>query len=110
MAAMPRASFALVETCSGTGDLLLGADVLQRVQYRVQRYQGMLEGSGMPIPGLHRIEGTIASDGAGVPPQAVGPDLTLRLEDGREMRVTVTGSDGSILAVGHGPGRGCSCC
>lgn len=102
------ATFRLVEACSGTGDLLRGNDWLRRVAYRFSRYQGMMP-SGLPIPNLHRIEGSIdAGDGndtAGI----AGDDLTLRLEDGRAVRIAV-GCDGGIYAEGHGPGRGCSCC
>jgi hypothetical protein len=103
---MEHATFRLVEECSGSGDLIQGADVLGRVQYRFDRYQGMMIGSGMPIPGLHRIRGSIST----VSPDMVGADATLRLEDGRSIRITVVDRDGSILAEGHGPSRGCSCC
>jgi len=105
---VPREDFTLVEECSGTGDLMRDGHVPRRVQYRFGRYQGMLEGSGLPVPGLHRIVGSIAPDA--VPSDVVGADVTLRLEDGRTVRVTVVDSSGSILAEGHGPGRGCSCC
>jgi hypothetical protein len=36
--------------------------------------------------------------------------MTLKLEDGRQVDVTLEGPDGRVLAVGHGPGRGCACC
>jgi hypothetical protein len=104
------ATFKLVEACAGTGDLIRREGVLQRVRYRLDRYQGMMVESGLPIPGLHRIEGSIAVEGAEVLGDVLGADLTLRLEDGRLVRVTLAGTDGAILAEGHGPGRGCSCC
>lgn len=107
---MGGATFKLVEACSGTGDLIRGQGAPQRVRYRLDRYQGMMEGSGLPIPGLHRIEGSIAAEGAGALTDSVGSDLSLRLEDGRFVRITLAGSDGAVLAEGHGPGRGCSCC
>jgi hypothetical protein len=104
------ATYRLVEACSGTGDLVRAGAVVQRVRYRLDRYQGMMEASGLPIPGLHRLEGTVESEAEVLPPSIVGADLTLRLEDGRSVGITVVSQDGSILAEGHGPGRGCSCC
>ena len=70
----------------------------------------MLEGSGMPIPGLHRVEGSVDLDGAEVAPDLVGACLTLKLEDGRSVPITLADADGRVLDEGHGPGRGCSCC
>ena len=87
-----------------------GDDLLQRVRYRISRYQGMLEGSGMPIPGLHRIEGSVDLNGATIPADMAGGPITLRLEDGRAVGITIAGQDGRVLEEGHGPGRGCSCC
>ena len=107
---MARATFRLVEAYSGIGDLVRAGAVLHRVRYRVDRYQGMMEGSGLPIPGLHRLEGTVEPEAEALPPAIVGADLVLRLEDGRSVAITVVSQDGSILAEGHGPGRGCSCC
>jgi hypothetical protein len=105
---MQRGVLKLIEERSGIGELLKEGVVLRQVQYQISRYQGMLEGSGMPIPGLHRIEGSmeIGEAEAGL----VGAPLTLRLEDGRSVNITLAGRDGRILAVGHGPGAGCSCC
>jgi hypothetical protein len=106
---MQRGTFKLVETCAGTGDLIECGVVLRQVRYSVSRFQGMLEGSGMPVPGLHRIEGSIdalGDDGA----RLVGAPLTLRLEDGRALAITLADRDGRIFAEGHGPSRGCSCC
>jgi hypothetical protein len=107
---MQRGTFKLVEECSGSGELMEDGAVLRRVRYEVSRYQGMLEGSGMPIPGLHRIEGSIdmRADADQAPP--VGAPLTLRLEDGRTLAVTLVDRSGRLLAVGHGPSGGCSCC
>lgn len=87
-----------------------GDDVLRPVRYRIARYQGMLEGSGMPIPGLHRIDGSVDLDGESIVTDIAGPALTLRLEDGRVLGITIAGSDGRVREEGHGPGRGCSCC
>lgn len=107
---MAQARFRLVEECAGTGDLIRDGAVLGRVRYRLDRYQGMLEGSGMPIPGLHRVEGAVeASELASFPARA-GDSVTLRLEDGRTVALTLADDEGRVLAEGHGPGRGCSCC
>ena len=54
--------YRLVEACSGTGDLVRAGTVVQRVRYRLDRYQGMTQASGLPIPGLHRLEGTVKSE------------------------------------------------
>ena len=107
---MGQARFQLVEKCTGTGDLIQRGSVIGRVRYRLDRYQGMLEGSGMPIPGLHRVEGSIDAGEPGALPLRVGDSLTLRLDDNRIVALTLAGEDGRVLAEGHGPGRGCSCC
>lgn len=62
----------------------------------------------MPIPGLHRIEGS--TDYEVTDASLVGRPLTLRLEDGRTIGVTLAARDGRILSEGHGPGGGCQCC
>ena len=107
---MQRGTFKLVETCAGTGDLIERGVVLRQVRYNVNRFQGMLEGSGMPVPGLHRIEGSIDVALSEDDTRLVGAPLTLRLQDGRALAITLVDRDGRILAEGHGPSRGCSCC
>ena len=99
----------LVEESTGIGDLMSSGVVLRRVQYRVSRFQGMTEGSGLPVPGLHRIEGMIDFNPAGDPHEWIGASLTLRLQDGRMMAITLVDSDGRILNEGHGPSK-CLCC
>lgn len=106
---MAATTFKLVEECAGRGNLKANGDILP-VRYTIDRYQGMLQGSGMPVPGLHRIEGSVALDDAPIPEALVGRDVTLTLEDGRSVDLTMTASDGRVLAVGHGPRGGCSCC
>ena len=98
----------LVEQCSGVGSLALGDRVFDKVAYDVKRFQG-ISASGMPIPGLHRFEGSV--DIAGLPAlrERVGASFTLRLQDGRAWRVTLADENGSILTEGHGPSR-CTCC
>lgn len=99
----------LIERCAGNGRLLAEDRTLGRVAYRVDRYQGIAL-SGLPIPGLHRIEGAV--DLANVPAarDLVGADLKLELEDGRTLRITLADETGRVLAEGHGPKRGCGCC
>lgn len=105
---MQHAIFKLVETVAGTGELLNNDTFLGRVQYSISRYQGVLVGSGMPVPGLHRLEGS--TDFATRDVSLIGRPLTLRLEDGRALAITIANADGRILSEGHGPCGGCSCC
>ena len=95
----------LVEECVGVGDIVVDDRVLAGVRYDIRRFQGFMP-SGMPVPGLHRIEGRLRfDDGRPVEPA----DCTLRLEDGRSLRVTIVDTDGRVLSEGHGPSR-CQCC
>jgi hypothetical protein len=108
---MSGVTFKLVETCTGTGRLVRdGVEVLGPVQYHVERYQGMMNGTGMPVPGLFRLDGALSSSGVSVPQEIVGTRVTLRLEDGRSVPVVIVSPEGTLLAEGHGPGRGCACC
>ena len=99
----------LVEQYAGVGSLRCGDRTLAAIPYRINRYQGMAL-SGLPIPGLHRIEGMLALAGAPEAAALVGADVTLELEDGRSLKLTVADDSGRVLAEGHGPGRGCGCC
>jgi hypothetical protein len=103
-----HATFKIIEELTGVGELFQDGTVLRRVRYSITRYQGMLVGSGMPVPGLHRIEGATDYEVADV--SLIGRPLTLRLEDGRSIGVTLAARDGRILSEGHGPGGGCQCC
>ena len=105
---MQHATFKLIEQSTGTGELEKDGLVLSPVRYSITRYQGVLVGSGMPIPGLHRLEGTTDYEVADV--SLIGRPLTLRLEDGRAIGVTLASRDGRLLSEGHGPAGGCSCC
>ena len=95
----------LVEECAGIGDITRDGEVVHGVRYRISRHQLMMP-SGLPVPGAHRIEGAIEHGGADL----TGKTVTLTLEDGRTMRLTVTDAAGRVLSEGHGPGKGCSCC
>jgi hypothetical protein len=96
----------LVEEFAGVGDLSVNGEVIRQVRYKIARYQGM-SGSGLPIPGLHRIEGSVDTSTDLVP--LVGSPLVLRLEDGRALAITIADRDGRVLSEGHGPSR-CLCC
>lgn len=99
----------LVEERRGEGLLSARGQPLGSVSYSIQRYQAMTTG-GLPVPGLHRIEGRLALESL---PTSVRlePDmhLSLDIEDGRRFALTLVDSDGGVLAEGHGPGR-CGCC
>ena len=99
----------IVEESSGLGELMLNGAVLRQVRYRISRFQGMVEGSGLPIPGLHRIEGSIDYDAGADSPGWIGAPLSLKLEDGRVLGITVVDRVGRILSEGHGPSK-CLCC
>ena len=100
--------YRLVEDSTGVGRVAWRDEVFSGVRYEVRRFQGMTS-SGLPVPGLHRIEGSI--DLASVSRRAgiLNEDLVLHLEDGRAMRVTLADHSGRVLAEGHGPSR-CTCC
>jgi hypothetical protein len=99
----------LVEECSGTGQLMWGGRIVKQIAYQVRRYQGFSEGSGLPIPGLFRIEGSIDFDAAKDSLQWIGSDLRLKLEDGRVFGISVVDTAGRVLSEGHGPSK-CLCC
>ena len=99
----------LVEEISGVGALRWQDQRFGRVPYRISRFQGM-SGSGMPIPGLHRIEGVIELREIAAAARLVGASFTLELEDGRSLSLTLADDAGRVLAEGHGPKHGCSCC
>lgn len=108
MTASDSDAFKLVETCTGAGDVSVGERVLAGVGYSLRRFQGLAR-SGLPVPGLHRIEGELELSGVPDREALVGSDLTLDTEDGRSLRLTLVGEDGRVLAVGHGPSK-CGCC
>ena len=99
----------LVEEYAGVGSVRFRDRTLGAIPYRISRYQGMAA-SGLPIPGLHRIEGTLALPRLSNVAELVGAGVTLELEDGRSLALTVADSNGRVLAEGHGPRHGCACC
>jgi hypothetical protein len=99
----------LVEETSGIGELTSDESVPRQVRYRVSRFQGMTEGSDLPIPGLHRTEGSIEFNENTYPLEWIGIPLRLKLQDGRVMGITLVNTEGRILSEGHGPSK-CLCC
>ena len=90
----------LVEESQGEGELSVRGEVVASVGYSLNRYQAMTAG-GMPVPGLHRIEGLLAVADL---PQTVGLEqdmpLGLKLEDGRRVNLTLVDLTGRVLAEG----------
>lgn len=99
----------LVEEYAGVGSLRWRDQQVARVPYRISRFQGMAT-SGLPVPGLHRIEGTVALAGLANAAELVGENVKLDLEDGRTLSLIVADDSGRVLTEGHGPRHGCSCC
>jgi hypothetical protein len=99
----------LVEESSGIGELMMNGTMLCSVRYRFSRFQGLMEGSGLPIPGLHRIEGTVEFDPGTNTAEWIGAVLGLKLQDGKILGITLVDRDGRILSEGHGPTK-CLCC
>ena len=99
----------LVEESEGKGRLTVAGEAVADVPYSIRRYQAMTTG-GLPVPGLHRIEGRV---GLAALPAAIAlhaaTQVRLDLEDGRSLALTIVDADGQVLAEGHGPGR-CGCC
>jgi hypothetical protein len=99
----------LIEECAGTGDLLLNSHVLRHVRYQIKVFQGMFEGNGLPVPGRRTIEGSLDFDDPQASSDLVGAELTLQLEDGRKIGITIADADGGICQRAHGGGA-CGCC
>jgi hypothetical protein len=99
----------LVEQYAGVGSLRWRDRTFGAIPYRISRFQGMAV-SGLPVPGLHRIEGTVTIADAADAAALVGANIALNLEDGRTLSLTVADEHGRVLAEGHGPRHGCGCC
>ena len=95
----------LVEESSGEGALLLKSLVLRQVRYQIKVFQGMFA-NGMPNPAQRTVEGLIDS---GELSDLVGASLTLRLEDGRRIGITISDASGAIHQR-PACSAGCSCC
>jgi hypothetical protein len=104
----PRQNMRLVEAVRGLGELVWGGESFAAVGYDISRFQAMTSG-GLPVPGLHRIEGRLDLSSLETAGPRAGADLKLKLEDGRTVALTLESDDGRVLAEGHGPSK-CSCC
>lgn len=100
--------YKLVEEQAGTGRLTYGDKAFSNVRYRLSRFQGMTR-AGLPVPGVHRIDGQLQFAEEADLHNLVGASVKLSLEDGREMHVVMVDEAGHVLAEGHGPTR-CTCC
>jgi hypothetical protein len=98
----------LVEETSGTGELLLKSLLLRQVRYRIKVFQGMF-GNGMPNPTQRTVEGSIDFEEETPVADLVGASLTLKLEDGRRIGVTIADDAGTIQQRPFCT-TGCSCC
>jgi hypothetical protein len=99
----------LIEENSGVGELIRNGQPLREVRYQIRRYQGMMEDSGLPIPGLFRIEGSIDFDPKRDSRDWINVPLILKLADGRSLGINLVDPDGRVLSEGHGPLK-CMCC
>lgn len=99
--------FRLTESLRGAG-VVAAAGREFAVDYSIEHYQGF-SAAGMPIPGLHRIEGTIDLGPIPETSRRIGRTMTLSLADGRSIGLTLVDEAGRVLAEGHGPSR-CLCC
>ena len=100
--------FRKVETRAGVGTASCAGVTYDGVRYEITRFQGMTQ-SGLPVPGVHRLDGRVEFE-AGVSVDAlVGARVSLNLQDGSVMQLELLDSDGRVVAHGHGPGR-CLCC
>ena len=97
-----------VEERKGVGTVTCAGKTYENVSYGIARFQGMTR-AGLPVPGVHRLDGRIEFD-AGVSLAAlIGSHVSLHLDDGSVMKLELLDSDGRVIAHGHGPGR-CLCC
>ena len=95
----------LVEETSGAGELLLRSRVLGPVRYQIKVFQGLFA-NGMPNPLERTVEGSVE---AGELDGLVGINLTLKLEDGRKIGITISDQTGAIHTR-PACATGCSCC
>ena len=103
-----ESQFKAVDRKTGVGSLQCAGEQYTNVKYDFTRFQAMTR-AGLPVPGLHRLDGQIALSNSDEQAVLVGQSIVLILEDGTSMNMTVTDESGRILARGHGP-QGCGCC
>ncbi len=97
-----------VEERTGTGTMRCSGVTWEHVRYGITRFQGMTR-AGLPVPGVHRLDGRIEFADPATREQLVGRQLVLHLEDGSILNLELLDADGRVVAHGHGPGR-CLCC
>lgn len=102
------AGMRLVERLEGVGELIEGDREHRGIAYRIERYQGFAS-SGLPVPGVHRIDGELVLDSVADAERLVGARVSLRVDDGRVLNLALVEASGRVLAEGHGPSR-CVCC
>ena len=94
-----------MEETSGDGALLLNSRVLGSVRYQIKVFQGLF-GNGLPNPAERTVEGLVdGSDFSGL----LGINLTLQLQDGRRIGITISDESGTIHTR-PACTTGCSCC
>jgi hypothetical protein len=98
----------LVEESAGTGDLLLQSLVLRQVRYQIKVFQGMFA-NGLPNPAQRTVEGSLDFGGDNASADLVGANLTLQLQDGRKIGITISDDTGTIHTR-PACTTGCSCC
>ena len=89
-----------VETFVGVGALRSGDVLLRDVPYRLTRW---VEDDPLPTPDAPQsaVDGTIDITGIAEAAVLAGVDqLTLWLEDGRGLRITLTSSTGHVVGLG----------
>jgi hypothetical protein len=97
-----------VETREGIGTVHCAGQSYANVRYGISRFQGMTR-AGLPVPGVHRLEGQLVFESREAMNALVGSDLALHLDDGSVMKLELLDDEGRVVAHGHGPGR-CLCC
>lgn len=104
----PDDRFKEVETREGIGTVSCAGETYENVRYGITRFQGMTR-AGLPVPGVHRLDGRVEFESRESLESLVGSDLSLRLDDGSIMKLELLDAEGRVIAYGHGPGR-CMCC
>lgn len=94
---MPRR---VIESLIGVGDVFAGDVLLRRTHYNLALWTDDRDEGQARSETVH-VDGHIDITGIGEALVLAGPDqLTLRLQDGRRLRFTLTGSGGGIVGQG----------